>query len=63
MNIQNIYPAELELKKENDDDKRATFLDLDIEIRYSKFKTKLYDKRDNFDFNIIRMPYKSSNVC
>ena len=62
INIRNIYPAELELKKENDDDKRATFLDLDIEIRYSKFKTKLYDKRDNFDFNIIRMPYKSSNI-
>ena len=63
INIRNIYPAELELKKENDDDKRATFLDLDIEIRYSKFKTKLYDKRDNFNFNIIRMPYKSSNIA
>ena len=38
------------------------FLDLNIEISNSKFITKLYDKRDNFNFNIIRMPYKSSNI-
>ena len=62
INIRNIYPAELELKKENQNDNNAHFLDLNIEISNSKFITKLYDKRDNFSFNIIRMPYKSSNI-
>ena len=31
-------------------------------ILHSRFQTKLYNKRDNFDFNIIKMPYKSSNI-
>ena len=61
-NIRNIYPAELDLKKENQNDKNANFLDLNIEISNSTFQTKLYDKRNNFNFNIIRMPYKSSNI-
>ena len=46
--IRNIYPAGLELKKENQIDKSANFLDLNI-----------YEKRENFDLNIVRMPYKS----
>ena len=61
-NIRNVYPAELELKKENRNDNSANFLDLNIEINNSKFITKLYDKRDNFDFNIIRMLHQSSNI-
>ena len=31
-------------------------------ILYSIFQTKLCNKRDNFDFIIIRMPYKSRNI-
>ena len=56
-----IYPRELILKKENDNSKSATFLDLDISINEGQFITKLYDKRDNFSFSIVRLPHKSSN--
>ena len=56
-----IYPPELILKKENNNNKSATFLDLDISIIGGKFITKLYDKRDNFSFSIVRLPHKSSN--
>ena len=31
-------------------------------IQDSRYQTKLFDKWDTFDFNIIRMPYKSSNI-
>ena len=57
-----IYPVELELKKENLVNTKATFLDLDISIVNKQFKTKLYDKRDNFSFSIVRLPFLSSNM-
>ena len=56
-----IYPPELELKKEHGDD-RATFLDLDIKITEKQFSTCLFDKRDSFPFSIVRMPYRISNI-
>ena len=59
---QEIYPSELELKKETICDKKASFLDLAIDIEDGKFKTKLYDKRDAFPFDIVRMPFRSSNI-
>ncbi len=57
-----IYPPELILKKENPTDQKATFLDLNIEIIEKKFVTKLYDKRDNFKFNIVSYPDLSGNI-
>ena len=57
-----IYPHELELKKENNENTQATFLDLDIKIKNKQFITKLYDKRDDFPFAIVRMPYLSNNM-
>ncbi len=57
-----IYPPELILKKENSTDQKATFLDLNIEIIEKKFVTKLYDKRDNFKFNIVSYPDLSGNI-
>ena len=52
-----IYPPELELKKENSEDDHATFLNLDIKIEDRRFIYKLYDKRDDFPFFIVRMPH------
>ena len=43
-----IYPEEMELKKENDGVLSASFLDLDISIIDRKFDLKLFDKRDAF---------------
>ena len=57
-----IYPKELELKKENISNDAATFLDMEILIKDKKFLYNLYDKRDNFGFDIVRFPYKSSNI-
>ena len=57
-----IYPRELELGRENEDDHYASFLDLDISIVNGSFDVCLYDKRDKFPFSVVRMPYASSNM-
>ena len=57
-----IYPAELELKKENESNNTATFLDIHLCIVNNKINTQLYDKRDNYSFKIVRFPYKSSTL-
>ena len=55
-----IYPTELELKKENNNNSCASFLDLYIYIENGEFHTRLFDKRDNFGFDIVRMPFYCS---
>ena len=57
-----VYPEELELTKENDNDQETNFLDLNIKIENRSFTTSLFDKRNDFGFNITRLPYKSSNI-
>ena len=39
--VGDIYPSELELKKENIDNSNASFLDIAIEIKDNKLSTKL----------------------
>lgn len=61
-NIENIYPKELKLNKENKDDSTATYLDLDLKIEDKQIVTKTYDKRDAFSFEIVNYPDMSSNI-
>ena len=56
-----IYPSELELKCEHQGS-HATFLDLYIQIVDGIFVYKLFDKRDEFPFSIVRMPDLSGNL-
>ena len=58
-----IYPSELNVKKANWLDDQANYLDLTFIIcKNNKLYTKLYDKRDNFNFHIVNFPFLSSNV-
>ena len=58
-----IYPKELELKKENNSISCASFLDIFIhDIENWEFPTKLFDKRYNLSVDIVRMPCYCSNV-
>ena len=61
-NTRDIYPTELELQKENNSNFCASFLDLYIYIENGEFHTRLFHKRDNFGFNIVRIPFYCSNV-
>ena len=55
-------PPELVLNLENEVETKATFLDLDIEIKDKQFTTKIFDKRDQFKFEIISYPDFRRNI-
>ena len=57
-----IYPAELQLNKANSSDTEAPFLDLNLSISNGTVSTKLYDKRDDFDFDIVNFPFLDGDV-
>ena len=48
--VDRIYPAELQLNKANSSDTEAPCLHLDLSISNGTVSTKIYDKRDDFDF-------------
>lgn len=60
--LKDIYPEGLELHRENGNNTKASFLDLDIKIKNNQFQMGLFGKRDSFSFSIVRMPEQSSNV-
>ena len=57
-----IYRSELQWKKSNENYMEHSFFDLEIKIRDKEIITKLYDKKDAFDFSIVRLPHRSSNL-
>ena len=57
-----IYPPELILNKENKSNDHTSFLDIDITINNNEIITNLYDKRDDFNFEINSFPVLSSNI-
>ena len=49
--VDRIYPIEPEIKDTTDTNRSASYLDLHLEIdSEGRLKTKLYDKRDDFNF-------------
>ena len=55
--VNRIYPSELQLNKANVSDAEASFLDLHLSISDGFVKTKIYNKRDDFDFDIVNFPF------
>ena len=60
--VHRVYPAELQLNKANASDIEAAFLDLNLSIHYDTVSTKIYDERDNFDFDIVIFPFLYGDV-
>ena len=56
-----IYSAKLELKLEHYGS-YATFIDLDISLDKAKLIHTIFDKRDAFNFHIVRMPSVITNI-
>ena len=52
-----IYPTELQLNKANSSDTEAPFLDLNLSITNGIVSAKIYDKRDDFNFEIVNFPF------
>ena len=55
--VSQIYPSELQLNKSNASDTQAAFFDLHLSISNDIVSTKIYDKCDNFDFEIVNFPF------
>ena len=55
--VSQIYPSKLQLNKSNTSDTEATFFDLHLSIFTVIVSTKIYDKRDDFDFKIVNFPF------
>ena len=55
--VSQIYPSELQLDEANNSDTEATFLDLHLSISNDVVSTKIYDTRDDFDFEIVNFPF------
>ena len=55
--VNRIYPPELQLNKANTSDTETPFLDLHLSISSEFVPSKIYDKRDDFDFDIVNFHF------
>ena len=60
--VNRIYPSELQLNKVNVSDAEASFSDLHLSISDGFVKTKIYDKPDDFDLDIVNFPFLDGDV-
>ena len=60
--VNHIYPSELQLNKANVSDTEASFWNLHLSISDGFVKTKIFDKRGDFDFDIVKFPFLDGNV-
>ena len=56
------YTFELQLNKANTSDTEVAFLDLHLCFSNDIVSTKIYDKRDDFDFEIVNFPFLGGDV-
>ena len=47
----------MRLNKTSTSDTEAPFLDLHLSISYDFVSSKIYDKRDYFDFDVVNFPF------
>ena len=55
--VKQIYRPELQLNKANNTDTEVPFLDLHLSIANGFVSSKIYDKRDDFDFDIVNFRF------
>ena len=60
--VSSIYPAELTLNKANDSNLVTSFLDLHLSVDNGIISSKIYDKREDFNFSIVNYPFLDGDV-
>ena len=60
--VNRIYPPELQLNKADTSDTEAPFLDLHLSISNGFVSSKMYDKRNDFDVDIVNFPFLDGDV-
>ena len=60
--VNQIYPSELELNKANTTDTEGRFLNLHLSIANGFASSKIYNKRDDFGFDIVNFLFVDGDV-
>ena len=60
--VNRIYPPEQQLNKANTADTEAPIFDLHLSISNRFVSSKIYDKCDYFDFDIVNFPFFDGDV-
>ena len=60
--VNQIYPPELQLNIASTSDNEALFLYLNLSISNGFVSSEIYDKRDDFDFDIVNFPFLDGDV-
>ena len=60
--VSQIYPSELRRNKTSTSDTEGAFFDLHLSISNDIVFTKIYDKSDDFDFEIVNFPFLDGDV-
>ena len=60
--VHRIYPAELQLNKAYTSDTEAAILDLNLSIHNDIVSKKIYDKWDEFNFDIVNFQFLGGDV-
>ena len=60
--VNHTYPSELQLNKASASDTEASCSDLHLSISDGFVKIKIWDKRDDFDFDIANFPFLDDDV-
>ena len=57
-----IYPAELQLNEASASDTDAAFYGLNLSIHNDTVSINVYDKRNDFDFDLVNFPSLDGDV-
>ena len=60
--VSHLYPAELQLNIANLSDAEAHILDLNVSITNGIIASKIYNKRDNFNVELVYFPFLDGDV-
>ena len=60
--VNQFYPPELQFNKANTSDTEAPSLDLHLSFSNGFVSSEIYNKRDDFDFDIVNFPFLNGDV-
>ena len=60
--IPEIYPPDLLMERSGDDNKFVNYLDIAVNIYSHKVTTKMYNKVDDFNFEVVSFTFPHSNI-
>ena len=60
--VSQIHPAELQLNKANTSDTEASFMDWHLSISNDIVSTKIFNKHNDFDFEIVNFQFLDGDV-